>query len=76
MRMDFREIWLGMPTVDRRELASKVGSSYGYLQKLAGGFGMPSMEFADKLKQELPSLDLAGFIKARKQAGRRAATKH
>lgn len=70
--MDFRDIWLGMRRSEREALAGRLGTSYKYLQKLAGGFGMPSLEFAEAIKGELPRVDLAGFSRARRAAGRRA----
>lgn len=70
--MDFRDIWLGMGRPERDALASKLGTSYKYLQKLAGGFGLPSLTFAEAIKRELPRVDLAGFSRARLRAGRRA----
>lgn len=68
---DFRRIWLSMPVAQRHDLATNVGSTYKYLQKLAGGFGTPSMAFADRLRKQLPDLDYTGFQRARKSAGRR-----
>ena len=70
--MDFRDKWLGMPTPDRHQLAARLGTSYKYLQKLAGGFGLPSLQFIAKLQEELPDLDPAGFLRAKADAGRRA----
>lgn len=70
--MDFREAWLGMSRQERESLAAKLGTSYKYLQKLSGGFGMPSLDFAEAVKQELPKVDLAGFARARQRAGQRA----
>lgn len=52
-------------------LAAQIGTSYQYLQKLSGGFGMPSLTMAERLKQALPALDWAGYSRARAQAGRR-----
>lgn len=77
--MNFRDAWLGMPRPQREELASRCGTSYKYLQKLAGGFGLPSVEFAHRLHEALQEvlgrggeLDMAGFIAAKREAGRRA----
>lgn len=69
--IDFRDIWLGLSDEDRRGLAKAVGSSYKYLQKLSGGFGMPSMALADKLKDVLPGMSMTGFRRAAAGAGRR-----
>lgn len=71
--MDFRDLWLGMPKQDRQSLADKLGTSYKYLQKIAGGFGLPSLELAQAIKDELPTVDVAGFIRAKQRAGRRAS---
>lgn len=78
--MDFRDAWLGMPRAQRDQLAQRMGTSYKYLQKLAGGFGLPSLEFAQKMREVLPevlgdsrvTLDMAGFVRAKQEAGARA----
>lgn len=70
--MDFRDIWLGMKKQEREALAARLGTSYGYLQKLSGGFGTPSLDFAQAIKCVLPKVDLAGFARARQRAGKRA----
>lgn len=70
--MDFRDLWLGMPRPKREQLARRVGTSYAYLQKLAGGFGTPSLEFVQRMKVVLPKLDVEGFLRAKQQAGKRA----
>lgn len=69
--MDFRDAWLGMTREQRDALVARLETSYGYLQKLSGGFGVPSLEFAQKLKRELPALDMDGFIRAKEGAGKR-----
>jgi transcriptional regulator with XRE-family HTH domain len=75
--MNFRSIWLSMKRPAREQLACAIGSSYAYLQKLAGGFGSPSMEFAKRLEDGLRklghegSLEIDGFIAARQEAGQR-----
>lgn len=71
-RNDFREIWLRMSREDRVALATKVGSSYAYLQRLSGGFKMPSLRFAQRLKLELPRMSMDGFERAAADAGKRA----
>lgn len=68
---DFRTLWLAMPVADRRKLADRLGHSYRYLQRLSGGFANPSLELAMKLSKAMPGLDLAGFARAAKLAGRR-----
>lgn len=73
--MDFRDKWLGMPTQDRHQLASRLGTSYKYLQKLAGGFGLPSLHFVSKLQEELPDIDPSGFMRAKADAGRRSSAR-
>lgn len=73
--MDFRDLWLGMPRPDREALVSKLGTSYGYLQKLAGGFGMPSLEFAQQMKAVVPELDVECFIRAKEFAAKRKRAK-
>lgn len=72
-RNDFREIWLRMERADRVALAEKVGSSYGYLQRLSGGFKMPSLRFAQRLKVALPRMTMDGFERAAEGAGKRTA---
>jgi transcriptional regulator with XRE-family HTH domain len=75
--MDFRSIWLSMKKQARQQLAEAAGSKYGYLQKLAGGYGMPSIDFVKKLEHGLhtlgidASLDIDGFVRARQEAGQR-----
>lgn len=69
---DFRPLWLGMTRIERERLVAKVATTYGYLQKLSGGFAMPSMAFAWRLKRVLPALNLAGFERATQEAGHRA----
>lgn len=68
---DFRSIWLRWDRQRRQDLADKLGTSYAYLQKIAGGFGKPSLDFAQRMKAEIPRLDLAGFGRAAQDAGRR-----
>lgn len=68
---DFRSRWLAMPVEDRRKLATKLGHSYRYLQRLSGGFAKPSLDLAMRLGKAMPGLDLAGFDRAAKLAGRR-----
>lgn len=70
-RNDFRSIWLRMPVPDRRQLADDLGTSYRYLQGISGGFKVPSMRFAQRMKQELPRLSLDGFQRAADEAGKR-----
>jgi hypothetical protein len=66
--MDFREAWLGMDKRRRLDLVERLGTSYKYLQKLAGGFGTPSLRMAQAIKRELPKTDLDGFARAREGA--------
>lgn len=68
---DFRPIWLAMPMLERHKLAKRAGVSYKYLQRMSGGFAMPSMDLATKLKKHIPTLDFEGFARAVKLAGRR-----
>jgi hypothetical protein len=60
-----------MPRPQRVELAERIGTSYAYLQKLAGGFGTPSLEFAQRIKEALPKVDMEGFLRAKQGAGKR-----
>jgi hypothetical protein len=76
--MKFRDAWLGMPRTQRERLAAACGTSYRYLQKLSGGFGVPSVEFAHRLSVAMKELtgeelDIGGFVEAKMEAGRRAA---
>lgn len=72
--MDFREIWLGMRRPERMALADRLGTSYQYLQKLSGGFGMPSLAMAERLQQALPQVDWSGYSRAKAHAGRRGSS--
>jgi len=70
--MDFRDIWLRMTRAEREALAAKAGTTYKYLQKLSGGFAVPSMAMAQRIKDALGKrLDIDGFMKAAREAGRR-----
>jgi hypothetical protein len=69
--MNFRDIWLGMSVTDRRALASNIGTSYKYLEKLAGGFGLPSITMVERIRKHLPQVSNQGFIDAMLQAGHR-----
>lgn len=73
--MDFRDIWLGMTKPERLTLSERLGTSYKYLQKLAGGFGVPSLAFAQEMKNAMPDLDIEGFIRAKERAGKRAPSR-
>ena len=69
---DFRTIWLAMPVPDRRKLAKRLGGlSYGYLQRISGGFATPSFALVQQMKKILPTMDLDGFARAAKGAGKR-----
>lgn len=57
----FRDLWLNTNRAERERWAKAIGTSYGYLQKLAGEFAVPSMRFAQRMKKVLPRLDLAAF---------------
>lgn len=72
-RNDFREIWLRMERAERDALADRVGSTYAYLQRLSGGFKMPSLRFAQRLKVALPRMTMDGFERAAAGAGKRTA---
>jgi hypothetical protein len=70
--MNFRDTWLRMKRAEREALAEKVGTTYKYLQKLSGGFAVPSMAMAQRIKDALGKrLDIDGFMKASLEAGNR-----
>lgn len=72
--MDFRDAWLRMKRTDRVELATKVGTSYLYLQKIAGGFATPSLAMAQRIGEALgKKLDMGGYLRQRELAGKRRA---
>lgn len=70
-RNDFRNLWLNMPVPERKKLVAAVGTSYPYLQAISGGFKLPSLRFAAKLREHMPTLNLDGFERAALDAGKR-----
>ncbi|MBI5270664.1 MAG: hypothetical protein HY856_13415 [Burkholderiales bacterium] len=74
--MNFRDIWLRMKHDERVALAEKVGSTYLYLQKISGGFAVPSLALAQRLKGALGKrLALDGFLSEHELAGKRRPRK-
>lgn len=67
----FRDWWLASTRPQREALAQQVNLSYRYLQKLSGGFSMPSRNLEKALKRLIPGLDCDGFEKAAQEAGHR-----
>lgn len=60
--MNFRDLWLSLPRAKREQLAHDAGTSYKYLQKLSGHFGVPSVQLIQRLKACYPRLTYEGFL--------------
>lgn len=75
--MDFRTLWLTTPMDSRHKMVRRLGSTYKYLQKLAGQFGQPSSKLALKMVQLYPELTLEELLSppAKAPARRGAAPK-
>lgn len=43
---DFHDFYFSLSPVARQKLADRAGTSIGYLERVAGGFALPSLRFA------------------------------
>jgi hypothetical protein len=57
----FRTLWLNTNRAERERWAKAIGTSYGYLQKLAGEYAIPSADFALRMQKVIPRLDVSAF---------------
>lgn len=56
MTPTFHSYWLGLSREQREELAKRARTTVGYLEKLAGGFGLPSLTKAAQIVRSTPGL--------------------
>ncbi len=64
-RTPFRELWLAADRAHREAWAEKIGTSYGYLQKLSSRdskFAVPSIAFALRMKKAIRGLDINPWL--------------
>lgn len=59
----------------REARAKKLGTTVAYVEKLAGGWGSPSIALIDKLRNVYPRLTVDHLIAARKERQRLVARK-
>lgn len=61
--MTFHDYWFALTGDKREKLAAKVGSSVGYLEKVAGGFQLPSMHMATRLVRSARGLTYDAIVR-------------
>lgn len=49
MSKDFHDFYFGLPTQKRSELAAAAETTIGYLERVAGGFRLPSIPMCAKI---------------------------
>lgn len=49
--MNFHDYYFSLSSAERDKLAGRAGTSIGYLERLAGGFALPSLRFAVTLSR-------------------------
>ena len=72
---ELRRILLGGDQQTRSAKAKKLGTTTAYIEKLAGGWGSPSIALMDKLRNVYPGLTVDHLIAARKERQRLVAKK-
>lgn len=63
MTATFHDYWFGMPSDKRAKLADKIGTSVGYLEKVAGGFQLPSMHMATRMVRAARGLSYDAIVR-------------
>lgn len=72
---ELRRILLDGDQRTREARAKKLGTTTAYIEKLAGGWGSPSIALMDKLCNAHPELTVDHLIAARKERQRLVARK-
>lgn len=60
--IDFHKLWFGESPAWRMSFAAGVGTSQGYLERVAGGFALPSTRMLVRLNRADKRVTLAAIL--------------
>lgn len=64
MTTSFHDHWFGLPMAERDAVAARAKTTCAYMEKLAGGFALPSLRMATRITRAAahPDIDPGSFV--------------